>query len=173
MARRAEARRKALEIFVAYKAARRVPVIQETIPLEFFTHAAICIGISHVEFAMLVIEGVLRREGEAMQIWVSQDGLEAPRMKLLLRYSRLFKQLAIRGEFALRLPMDGGIACTPMTLGPEMTVEGLKGIAAASSGITSKRQRMSHLGSDLVSGYIVDNGVRPGSCVRVTEIIEI
>ncbi len=172
-AKRAEARRRTLQIIVAFKAARRVPVLQETIPLELFTHAAICLGICHVEFSMLVREGVLRREGATMQIWVSHDGLEAPRMKLLLRYSRLFKQIAIRGEFALTLPMDGGIACTPMSLGPEMTVIDLKAVAAVSSGIKKEKQRMTHLGSELVRGYLVDNGVRPGSCVRVSGILEI
>jgi len=172
-AKRAEARRQRLEIIVAFKAALRVPALRETIPLHLFTHTAICLGISHVAFSMLLGEGILRREGKTMQVWLSPYRLEDHLMKELIRYVRLFKRLGARGEFALRLPMDGGIACSPMSLGTRMTVEDLKGVAAASSGITSKRQRMSHLESELVSGYLVDNGVRPGSCVCVTEIIEV
>jgi len=53
-----------------------------------------------------------------------------------------------------------------------MTVEDLKAVAAASSGIRTVKQRMTHLGTELGSGLVVDNGVRPGSCIIVTEIIE-
>ena len=36
--------------------------------------------------------------------------------------------------------MDGGVACTPMRLGADMTVKDLKAVAAATSGIASPKK---------------------------------
>ena len=94
-------------------------------------------------------------------------------LQTLLSYAKLFKVLLGRRGFALRLPMGGGIACCPMSLGPQMTVEDWEAIAAVSSGIPSSKQRMTHLGSEIVSGLLTENGVGSGSCVIVTELIDV
>ena len=63
------------------------------------------------------------------------------------------------------------MAC-PMHLGREMSVEDLKAVAGVSSAIPTEKQKMNHLGTELVRGLLIDNGVRPGSCIIVTEIID-
>ena len=69
--------------------------------------------------------------------------------------------------------MAGGVACTPMRLGADMTVKDLKAVAAAASGIASRQQMMSHLGVELRTGTLLENGVRPGSCIIVLDVFDI
>ena len=158
----------------AYRAALRIPTLRDALPTNVFMHMANCLGICHHQFAILMTEGVVRRDGENMQIWVPEDAMKRETLQTLLSYAKLFKVLSERGEFALRLPMGGGgIACCPMSLGPQMTVKELKAIAAVSSGIASSKQRMTHLGSEIVSGLLTENGVGSGSCVIVTELIDV
>ena len=170
---RKDTRRQARVIMAAYRAALRIPTLREALPTNVFMHMANCLGICHVQFAILMTEGVVRRDGENMQIWVPEDAMKRETLQTLLSYAKLFKVLLGRREFALRLPMGGGVACCPMSLGPQMTVEDLKAIAAVSSGISVSKQRMTHLGTELFSGLLTENGVGSGSCVIVTELIDV
>ena len=98
--------------------------------------------------------------------------LKSLMMQTLISNARTFQLLQARGEIALRLAARTGPVCSPMRLDKNMTIQDLKGVAAASAGIPSRRLCMRHLGSELVSGKLVDSGVLPGSCVIVSEIIE-
>ena len=69
--------------------------------------------------------------------------------------------------------MGGGVACTSMRLGAIMTVKDLKALAAAASGVASREQMMSHLGVELRTGTLLENGVRPGSCIIVLDVLNI
>ena len=169
---RNELREQVRLIIAAYQAATRAPTLQQTLPTHIFLHMSNCLGICHAELSVLASDGIVRREGGAMQIWAADSALKTEPVKTLVSYARLFEVLVARGEFALRLPMQSGIACCPMTLTSDLTIEGLKGIAAAAAGIPMARQRMTHLGSDLLTGKLVDNGIGHGSCVIVAEIID-
>ena len=81
----------------------------------------------------------------------------------MLAYAKQFKSCAERREFVLRIPMDGGVACTQIRLGAEMDIADLKAIAAAASGVRAENQRMNHLGNVLTTGTLVAHGFRPGS----------
>ena len=170
---RKDTRRQARVIMAAYRAALRIPTLREALPTNVFMHMANCLGICHDQFAILMTEGVVRRDGENMQIWVPEDAMKRETLQTLLSYAQLFKVLSGRREFALRLPMGGGIACCPMSLDPQMTVEDLKIFAAVSSGIAVSKQRMTHLGTELFSGLLNEHGVGSGSCVIVTELIDV
>ena len=157
---------------VAVEAELRTPTLQVTLPTRVFMNVANCLGIYHVAFSVLLCQGVLRRVGDTMEIWASKHDLKTEAIKTLISHANAFKMLVARGEFALRLPTEEGSACSTMRLNKNMTIEDLKGVASASTGIPTRRQRMTHLGSDLVSGRLVDSGVLPGSCIIVSEIIE-
>ena len=170
---RKETRKQARIIMAAYRVALRIPTLRDALPTNVFMHMANCLGICHDQFAILMIEGVVRRARGDMQIWVPENAMKRKTLQTLLSYAKLFKVLLGRREFALRLPMCGGIACCPMSFGPQMTVEDLKAIAAVSSGIPVSKQRMAHLGTELFSGLLTENGVGSGSCVIVTELIDV
>ena len=155
-------------------AARRLePRLQVKLPTRVFINVAHCLRIYHVAFAMFVRQRVLRPNADNMEIWLSQNDLKSENMKTLVSHAKDFRLSFSRGEFVIRLPLGANSACTSaMRLDEHMTVDGLKGIASASTGIPSRRLRMTHLGSDLVSGRLVDSGVSPGSCIIVSEIIE-
>ena len=119
---RKETRKQARIIMAAYRAALRIPTLRDALPTNVFMHLANCLGICHVQFAILMTEGVVRRHGENMQIWVPEDAMKRETLQTLLSYAKLFKVLLGRREFALRLPMGGGIARCPMSFGPQMTV---------------------------------------------------
>ena len=149
------------------------PKLQVTLPTRVFLNVANCLRIYHVAFTMFVHQKVLRPNADNIEIWLSQNDLKFDHMKTLVSHAKEFRLSFSRGEFVLRLPMGAKCACTSaMRLDEHMTIDGLKGIASASTGIPSRRLRMTHLGSDLVSGRLVDSGVLPGSCIIVSEIIE-
>jgi len=150
-----------------------VPTLQVTLPTRLFMNVANCVGIYHVAFSVLLCQGVLRRERDNIQIWASKYDLKSSaRMKALISHAKTFQMLVARGEFALRLPTDDGPVCCAMKLETNMTIDGLQGIASASTGIAKNKQIITHLGAELVSGLLTENGVGPGSCVIVSEIIE-
>ena len=150
-----------------------VPTLRATLPTRLFMNVANCLGVYHVEFSILLCQGVLQREGDNMQIWASTYDLKSSaRMKTLISHAHTFQMLVARGEFALKLPTDDGPVCCAMTLETNMTVDALQGIASASSGIPRKKMRMTHLGSELVSGLLTSSGIGPGGCVIVSEVIE-
>ena len=171
MHRRRETRSEVRLLQVTFRAATTVPVLQETVPLYLFLQIADYLTVSSQELSEFYGNGILRHRDSIMEIWTPVFAPPA-RQRDLLQTSRLFKRLDANGEILLRLPYEGGVVACPMHLGREMTVEDLKAVAAASSGIRTVKQRMSHLGTELGSGLVVDNGVCPGSCIIVTEIIE-
>ena len=69
--------------------------------------------------------------------------------------------------------MDRGVACTPMRLGADMTVKDLKAVAAVCCGTLSEKLLMTHLGVELRTGSLLENGVRPGSCIIVSDVFNI
>ena len=91
----------------------------------------------------------------------------------ILAYVKLFKWFAEKRDFVLRIPIDGGVACTPMRIGADMTVKDLKAVAAAASGIASRQQMMNHIGVELRTGTLLENCVRPGSCIIVSDVFNI
>ena len=107
-----------------------------------------------------------------MEIW-APDTQRTKRQLDLLAYTKLFKTFVERREFVLRIPMDGGVACTPMRLGAGMTVQDLKAVAAVCCGILSEKLLMTHLGIELKTGTLLENGVRPGSCIIVLDVFDI
>ena len=156
---------------LAFKALARLPQMQETIPTDLFMHTANSLGISQASFAILFCEGVLRRNGTAIEIWAHEN--PAPEINLLLAQARRFKKLKDRGEFLLRIPMDQGFSCSPMPLGEDMTVYDLKALAAVCCGILSEKLLMTHLGEELTPpGFLVEKGVVPGSCITISRLIE-
>ena len=117
-----------------------VPTLRATLPTRLFMNVANCLGVYHVEFSILLCQGILQREGDNMQIWASTYDLKSSaRMKTLISHAHTFQMLVARGEFALKLPTDDGPVCCAMALEANMTIDGLQGIASASSGIARKR----------------------------------
>ena len=157
---------------VMAKAELRTPTFQIALPKPLFMNVLKCLAIDELGFAILQRQGVLRRVGGMIELWASDYDLKSLMMQTLISNARTFQLLQARGEIALRLPARTGPVCSPMRLDKNMTIQDLKGVAAASAGIPSRRLCMRHLGSELVSGKLVDSGVLPGSCVIVSEIIE-
>ena len=54
-----------------------------------------------------------------------------------------------------------------------MTVKDLKAVAAVCCGILSEKLLMTHLGIELKTGTLLENGVRPGSCIIVLDVFDI
>ena len=170
---RKETRRQTRVIMATYRAALRIPTLREALPTRVFLNVANCLGIYHVAFTKFVCQGVLRPNADNMEIWLSQDDLMSGDMKTLVLRAKEFRLCFSRGEFVLRLPVGAKSVCTStMRLDEHMTVDGLKGIAAASSGIQKDKIRMTHLGTELVRGKLVDCYVSPGSCIIASELIE-
>ena len=151
---------------------QRVPKLVEVVPHHLFKHIANCLDLWNGEFMLLVGSGTLRLRDTLMEIW-APDIQRTKRQSDLLQYAKLFKTFVERREFVLRLPMGGGVACTSMRLGAHMTVKDLKALAAAASGVASRKQMMSHLGVELRTGTLLENGVRPGSCIIVLDVLNI
>ena len=155
---------------IELKAFARLPQMQETMPTDLFMHTANSLGFPHASFTILFCEGVLRRNGNAIEIWAPED--PAPEIKLLLAHARCFKRLLDRGEFAMRIPMCEGFRCCIMPLGDEMTVQDLKAVAAVCCGILSEKLKMTHLSEELTPpGMLVEKGVAPGSCIIISKIM--
>ena len=154
-----------------FRAATTVPVLQETLSTNLFLQVADYLDVGPQELSEFYGRGILRHRNNTTEIWTPAFAPPA-RQRDLIQKSRLFKRIVANGEFLLRLPYERGAVACPMHLGREMTVEDLKAVAAASSGIRIVKQRMAHLGAELGSGLLVEHGVRPGSCIIVTEIIE-
>ena len=159
-------------MMVMTKVELRTPTFQIALPKPLFMNVLKCLAIDELGFAILQRQGVLRRVGGMIELWASDYDLKSLMMQTLISNARTFQLLQARGEIALRLPARTGPVCSPMRLDKDMTIQDLKGVAAASAGIPSRRLCMRHLGSELVSGKLVDSGVLPGSCVIVSEIIE-
>ena len=154
---------------LALKASACLPRMQDKVPTDLFTHIVNSLGISQACYAILFCKGVLRRNGDTVEIWARE--IAAPEVNLLLVQASRFKRLRERGEFMLRLPLDGGFAYPSMPLAEEMTVKDLKGLAAVCCGILSDKLTMAHLGKDLTPpGLLVEHGVLPGSCITVSKI---
>ena len=168
---RRETRSEVRLLQATFRAATTVPVLQERMPTYLFLQIADYLDVGPEELSEFYGRGIIRHRDNNMEIWTPAFAPPA-RQRDLIQKSRLFKRLVANGEFLLRLPFEGGAVACPMHLGREMTVEDLKAVAAASSGIRIVKQRMTHLGAELGSGLVVDNGVRPGSCIIVTEITE-
>ena len=59
---------------------------------------------------MVVCQGVLRPDGDNMEIWLSQNDLKkSDNMKTLVSHAKDFKHIFARGDFALRIP----VGCMP------------------------------------------------------------
>lgn len=156
---------------LAHTALARLPSMRETIPTQLFMHIANSLGISQACFVILFCEGILRRNGTAIEIWAPE--VPAREIKLLLAQSRRFKKLQVRGEFLLRLPMGQRAAYSPIPLGEDMTVNDLKAVAAVCCGSHAVKLSMTHLGEELMPpGLLVEKGVGPGSFITVTRLIE-
>ena len=159
------------DLMIALKAFARLPEMQETIPTDLFMHTVNSLSISFANLTILFCEGVLRRNGDAVEIWAAED--PAPEIKLLLAHARCFKRLLDRGEFVMRIPMGEGFACCTMPLGDEMTAQDLKAVAAVCCGILSEKLKMTHLSEELTPpGLLVEKGVVPGSCIIISKIME-
>ena len=91
-------------------------------------------------------------------------------MNTLVSQARAFNTLVARREFALCLTTGVGTTWRPMNLDGSMTVQDLKGIASASTGVSKNKLRMTHLNTELVCGTLGSNGVMPGSCIIVSEV---
>ena len=73
----------------------------------------------------------------------------------------------------MRIPMDQGFSYSPMPLAEDMTVKDLKALAGVCCGVLSDKLMMAHLGKELTpSGLLMEEGVRPGSCITVSKINE-
>ena len=157
---------------IAFKAAQRVPKKVDAVPHHLFKQIANCLDLWHGEFLLLIGAGTLMLRGNEMEIW-APDTQRSKRQQDLVAYAKLFKGFVERREFVLRIPMDGGVACTPMRLGADMTVKDLKAVAAVCCGIISEKLLMTHLGIELKTGTLLENGVRPGSCIIVLDVFDI
>ena len=152
------------------KALERLPKKQMALPTSLLLHTANSLGISQASFAILFCEGVLRRNGNAIEIWAPDDA--APEIKMLLSQARGFKRLLDRGEFIMRIPLDEGFACCVMPLREEMTVQDLKAVAAVSCGVLSEKLRMTQLGQELKPPGLLVEKVSAGSCITISILIE-
>ena len=157
-------------LMICIKAAHRVPKCVDAVPHHLFKEIANCLDLYHGEFMLLIGSGTLMLRDNQMEIW-APDSQRSKRQQDLLAYAKLFRRFALNGEFVLRIPMEGGVACTPMRLGADMKIEDLKAIAATATGIRTENQRMSHLGHVLTTGTLNEHGVMPGACVIATDIM--
>ena len=157
---------------IAFKAAQRLPKKVDAVPHQLFKHIANCLDLWHGEFILLLGAGTLRMRDKEMEIW-APDTQRTKRQEDLVAYAKLFKGFVERREFALRIPMDGGIACPQMRLRADMLVKDLKAVAAVCCGILSEKLLMTHLGVELKHGTLLENGVRPGSCIIVLDVFDI
>ena len=105
-----------------------------------------------------------------MEIWASKHDLKSQEMSTLVSQAEAFKILVVRGEFALRLSTGVGTTWSAMNLDGHMTIQDLKGIASASTGVSRNKLTMRHLNTELVGGTLESNGVLPGSCIMVSEV---
>ena len=144
----------------------------DAVPHYLFKQIANCLDLWHGEFLLLIGAGTLMLRGNEMEIW-APDTQRSKRQQDLVAYAKLFQGFVERREFVLRIPMDGGVACTPMRLGADMTVKDLKAVAAVCCGILSEKLLMTHLGVELKTGTLLENGVRPGSCIIVLDVFDI
>ena len=157
---------------IAFKAAQRLPQKVDAVPHQLFKQIANCLDLWHGEFILLLGAGTLRMRDKEMEIW-APDTQRTKRQEDLVAYAKLFKGFVERREFVLRIPMDRGVACTPMRLRADMLVKDLKDIAAVCCGVLAEKLRMTHLGVELKHGTLLEHGVRPGSCIIVLEVFDI
>ena len=133
-------------------AQRLEPRLQVSLPTRVFLNTANCLGIYHVAFTMFVCQGLLRPNAENIEIWLSQNDLKSANLRTLVSHAKHFKICFSRGEIVLRLPVAANSTCTStMNLDEQMTVDGLKRIVAASTGIQKGKLRLTHLGKELVN----------------------
>ncbi len=116
------------------------------------------------DVSMLWTTGVFRRGKDGtVEIWSSDAVFEHTVVKALLREAKNYTEAFLKGSFQLAMI---GRATKTLKASYNLPVDVLRAVASASYGV-KPGAKLVHLGVELKSGTLADNGVAPGSVVLV------
>ena len=114
--------------------------------------------------SMLWSMGVFRRGKDGtVEIWSSDVVFKDNKVKVLLREAKNYNEAFQKGSFQLAMI---GRATRTLKASYNLPVDVLRAVASASYGV-KPGAKLVHLGVELKSGTLADNGVGPGSVVLV------